>query len=158
MGLPKIDIVTFETTLPSNGKTVKYRPFLVKEEKILLMASESKEQKDIVIALNQILKNCILDDIDVESMPSFDAEYMFLKLREKSLGEVIKISVLDQEVEPRFESEIDLRQIKMIKTDKHTNKIKLSDKLYVEMKYPTLKSILEIDPKKNDAENGLLIL
>ena len=101
MPLPKIDIVTFELTLPSNNQTIKFRPFLVKEEKILLIATESKDPNQIVLALNQVIKNCLLDKVDVDNLPSFDAEYIFLKLREKSIGEDIQISVLDEEVNKR---------------------------------------------------------
>jgi len=158
MPLPKVEVVTFELTLPSNNKKIRFRPFLVKEEKILLMASESKNTDQILLALNQIIKNCVLDEIDVDNLPAFDAEYIFLKLREKSLGEVITVSILDEEVSKRFETDIDLQKVKFIKSDKHTNKIKLSDKLFVEFKYPTLKTILSIDPKKSDAENGIRIV
>jgi hypothetical protein len=158
MPLPKIDIVTFELTLPSNNQTIKFRPFLVKEEKILLIATESKDPNQIVLALNQVIKNCLLDKVDVDSLPSFDAEYIFLKLREKSIGEDIQISVLDEEVNKRFDSQIDLNSVKIVKSPTHNKKIKVSDKMFIEMKYPTLKTVLTLDSKKSQAENGLKIL
>jgi hypothetical protein len=158
MPLPKIDVATYELTLPSNNKKITYRPFLVKEEKILLMAAESKDTAHILNSLNQIIKNCVLDKIDVDTLPAFDAEYIFIKLRERSLGEIIKVSILDEEANKRFEADVDLTKVKFIKSDKHTNKIKLSDKLMIELKYPTLKTILSIDSKKSDAENGIKIV
>lgn len=158
MPLPKIDVPTFEVVLPSNNKKLKFRPFLVKEEKILLMAAESKNMEEICLTLNQIIKNCALDDLNVEMLPSFDAEYIFLKLRERSIGEKIQVSVLDTEVEKRFETEIDLSKINVKKTNSHTTKIKLSDSLAVEMKYPTLHTILTIDTNKTNAENGIDVM
>lgn len=158
MALPKIDVPTFELVLPSNNKKIKFRPFLVKEEKILLMAGESKNVEDISLALNQIIKNCALDELDVENLPSFDSEYIFLKLREKSVGELISVSVLDEEAQKRFDTDINLTEVQIKKTESHTNKIKLSEKLFVEMKYPTLSMILNIDTKKSDAENGINIM
>jgi hypothetical protein len=158
MPLPKIDVITFELNLPSNNKKIKYRPFLVKEEKILLVAAESKDPSQIILALNQIIENCVLDEIDVESLSAFDAEYIFLKLREKSLGESIKVNILDEEVNKRFETELDLTKVTLKRNANHTNKIKLSDKLMLEFRYPTLKDILAIDTKKSEVENGMTIL
>ena len=94
MPLPKIDVATFEMKLPSNGQKIRYRPFLVKEEKILLIAAESKDNDQILLAMDQVISNCLIDKIDIEDVPSFDIEYIFLKLREKSMGEVIKINVI----------------------------------------------------------------
>ena len=97
MPLPKIDFPTFELKLPSNNQRIKYRPFLVKEEKILLIAAESKDNEQILRAIEQVITNCVFDKVDIETAPSFDVEYIFLKLREKSMGEIIKVNVVDPE-------------------------------------------------------------
>jgi hypothetical protein len=158
MPLPKIDVATFELKLPSSGKTIKYRPFLVKEEKILLIASESKDNEQILRAIEQVIANCVFDKVDVESMPSFDVEYLFLKLREKSMGEVIKVNVTDPDEKKKFEVNIDLNRVIVKKSDKHEKRIKLTDNLYVELRYPNMKSILSIDPNKPIVENGFAVL
>ena len=91
MGLPKIAVPEYSLTLPSNGKEIKYRPFLVKEEKILLIAMESEEPQQMVDATKNVIKNCVFGDIDVDSLPTFDIEYIFLWLRAKSKGELIEL-------------------------------------------------------------------
>lgn len=158
MPLPKIDVATFECKLPSTGQTIKYRPFLVKEEKILLIASESKDNDQILRAIEQVISNCLFDKLDIDTMPSFDIEYIFLKLREKSMGEVIKVNVTDPDEKKKFEVEIDLNKVIVKKSDKHEKRIKLSDNLYLEMRYPNMKSILSVDPAKPIVENGFTIL
>ena len=93
MALPKIGYPTFELELPSTGKTVKYRPFLVKEEKVLLLALESEDEKQITSAVKDLIKNCVISRIKVETLPSFDLEYLFLKIRAASIGEIITLTV-----------------------------------------------------------------
>jgi len=158
MPLPKIDIATFEMKLPSNGTKIRYRPFLVKEEKILLIAAESKDNDQILRAMEQVINNCLLDPIDIDSLPSFDVEYIFLKLREKSIGEIIKVNVTDPEVNKKFEVQIDLNKIIVKKSNKHEKRIKLNDNLYFEMKYPNMKTILSLNPSKTMVENGFDIV
>lgn len=158
MGLPKIDVATFELKLPSSGQKIKYRPFLVKEEKILLMASESKDNNQILQAIEQVITNCLFDKVDIDLMPSFDIEYIFLKLREKSLGEVIKVNVTDPDQKKKFEVDIDLNKVIVKKSDKHEKRIRLNDNLFVEMRYPNMKCILSVDPSKPLVENGFAIL
>ena len=91
MALPKIDVPTYETKLISNGKTVKYRPFLVKEQKLFLMASESNDPKETISVIRQVLKNCVLDEIDVDSLPTFDLEFLFMNLRARSVEEIVDL-------------------------------------------------------------------
>ena len=91
MGLPKLDTPIYETTLISTGKKIKFRPFLVKEQKLFLMASQSEEAKEVVNTIKQVLSNCILDDIDINSLPTFDLEHLFVQLRAKSVGEVVNL-------------------------------------------------------------------
>lgn len=158
MSLPKITVATFETKLPSNGKKIKYRPFLVKEEKILLMAAESKDNTQILNALEQVIENCVIDKINFHELPSFDIEYLFLKLREKSIGEKVTVNITDNEVNKKFEIDIDLSKVIVKKHPKHEMKIKISDDLVLEMKYPNMATILSVDEKKSIVENGFSIL
>jgi len=156
--LPKIDVATFEMKLPSNGQKIKYRPFLVKEEKILLIAAESKDNDQILQAMDQVITNCLVDKIDIEELPSFDIEYIFLKLREKSLGEIIKVNVVDPDTNKKFEVNVDLNKVIVKRSTKHEKRLKLTDSLFVEMKYPNMRAILSVDPSKPLVENGFNII
>ena len=148
MALPKISSPIFELTLPSTGKEVKYRPFLVKEQKLLLMALESKEQKEMLRAMKQIINNCALDKIDVDSMPMFDLEYFFIKLRAKSVGEQIELQLShpggknseDQACSHVTKFTLNLMNVEVEKPKEHTNKIILDEKskIGVCLKYPTM--------------------
>ena len=140
MPLPKISTPTYELELPSTGKTIKFRPFLVKEEKLLVLALESDDTKEITNAIKAVLKDCIQTrGIKVENLPTFDIEYLFLNIRGKSVGEDIEVSVLcPDDGETYAEVEISIDDIKVIKDKKHSNQIKLDDTLMMEMKYPSL--------------------
>jgi len=140
MPLPTIATPTYELELPSTGKKVKYRPFLVKEEKLLVLALETESTKDITTAIKNVLKNCIeTKGIKVENLPTFDIEYLFLNIRGKSVGEDIEVNLIcpDDEV-TQVPTTINIDDIKIKKNEKHTNKIKLDDSLMMEMKYPSL--------------------
>ena len=155
MPLPKIATPTYELELPSTGKTVQYRPFLVKEEKVLVIALESEDPKQITTAIKTVIKNCILTKgIKVEALPTFDIEYLFLNIRGKSVGEVIEVNVVcpDDETTPA-KVEINLDDIKVQKDDKHTNKIKLDDSIMMEMKYPSLDEFIKNNFDLNDTSN-----
>ena len=155
MPLPKIATPTYELELPSTGQTVKYRPFLVKEEKVLVIALESEDPKQITTAIKTVIKNCILTKgIKVEALPTFDIEYLFLNIRGKSVGEVIEVNVVcpDDETTPA-KVEINLDDIKVQKDDKHTNKIKLDDSIMMEMKYPSLDEFIKNNFDLNDTSN-----
>jgi hypothetical protein len=155
MVLPKIATPTYELELPSTGQTVQYRPFLVKEEKVLVIALESEDPKQITTAIKTVIKNCILTKgIKVESLPTFDIEYLFLNIRGKSVGEVIEVNVIcpDDETTPA-KVEINLDDIKIQKDDKHTNKIKLDDSIMMEMKYPSLDEFIKNNFDLNDTNN-----
>jgi hypothetical protein len=145
MPLPKINTPTYELTLPSNGKKVKYRPFLVREEKILIMAMESENMKQITDAIVQILSDCILTkDIKVESLATFDIEYLFLNIRGKSVGETVDVNVTcPDDGETQVEMTIDIDSIKIQKTRGHKNIIKLDDDLSMKLKYPSLQQFIE---------------
>ncbi len=145
MPLPKIATPTYELELPSTGKTIKYRPFLVKEEKVLVIALESEDTKQITNAIKAVLKNCVLTKgIKVETLPTFDIEFLFLNIRGKSVGEEIEVNIVcpdDEETNvPVF---IDLDSIQVERSDEHTNQIKLDDDLMMEMKYPSLEQFIK---------------
>jgi len=145
MPLPKIATPTYELELPSTGKSIKYRPFLVKEEKVLVIALESEDTKQITNAIKAVLKNCVLTKgIKVETLPTFDIEFLFLNIRGKSVGEEIEVNIVcpdDEETNvPVF---IDLDSIQVQRSDNHTNQIKLDDDLMMEMKYPSLEQFIK---------------
>ena len=139
MGLPTIAVPEYTLTIPSSGKEVKYRPFLVKEEKILLLAMESEKTEEIITATKTIIENCVYGDINVEEMPTFDIEYIFLQLRAKAKGEVLDLKYKCPKCELEIPININIDDIKVITNDKeHTKDIKLTEELGVMMKYPNL--------------------
>ena len=145
MPLPKIATPTYELELPSTGKTIKYRPFLVKEEKVLVIALESEDTKQITNAIKAVLKNCVLTKgIKVETLPTFDIEYLFLNIRGKSVGEELEVNIVcPDDGETNVPVFIDLDSIQVEKDDDHTNQIKLDDDLMMEMKYPSLEQFIK---------------
>jgi len=140
MPLPKISTPTYELELPSTGKTIKFRPFLVKEEKLLVLALESDDSKEITNAIKAVLKDCIQTrGVKVDTLPTFDIEYLFLNIRGKSVGEDIEVSVLcPDDGETYAEVQISIDDIKVTRDKNHSNQIKLDDNLMMEMKYPSL--------------------
>ena len=152
MPLPKIVTPSYELTLPSNGKKISYRPFLVKEEKILILAIESDSLKEISRSIKDILKNCILTKgVKVDELPTFDIEYLFLNIRGKSVGEDIEVNVIcpdDEETEVKVN--INLDDIQVQKNDDHTDKIKLDDSIMMQMKYPSLEQFIKNNFEMSD--------
>lgn len=149
MALPVLETNTFELTLPSSDVKVKYRPFLVKEEKILLQAMESQQQKQIVQALKDIVNVCTYGQLNVDELPTFDLEYVFLQIRSKSVGEIAKLKVLCPDTKKDYaEVELDLSTVDVQVDDEHNNKIMVDEdkNIGVLMKYPTLASV---DPTKD---------
>lgn len=138
MALPKPPVPTYELELPSTGKTIKYRPFLVSEEKVLLMAMESEDEQQIKDAVVDIVKDCVLTrGVKVNDLASFDVEYLFLNIRSKSVGEEVKMKITcNDDNETEVEYVLDLNQVKVQKDPKHTNKIMLDDSTGIIMKYP----------------------
>lgn len=145
MPLPTITTPTYELELPSTGKSIQYRPFLVKEEKLLVLALESENSKEISNAIKTVLKNCIkTKGIKVESLPTFDIEYLFLNIRGKSVGEEIEVNLIaPDDGETSVPITINIDEIKVQKSKDHTNKIKLDDNLMMEMKYPSLDQFIK---------------
>jgi len=163
--LPKIDVPIYELNLISSGKKIRFRPFLVKEQKLLLMANESDDPKDSLNVVKQICKNCIIDDVDVESLPVFDLEFIFLNLRARSVSEVINLQYkCNNKVKNEASEEticgslekfdVNLLEITPTKDPKHDKKIMLSDKLGIMMRYPTFDIVSNI---KSESESDVLM-
>ena len=145
MPLPKIATPTYELELPSTGETIQYRPFLVKEEKVLVIALESEDTKQITTAVKSVIKNCILSKgIKVENLPTFDIEYLFLNIRGKSVGEDLDVNIVcPDDEETQVVVNINLDDIKVQKSEEHTNRIKVDDSIMMEMKYPSLEQFIK---------------
>jgi hypothetical protein len=149
MALPKIDLPIFEMNLPSNGEKVQYRPFTVKEEKILLVAQESKDGSQEIIASKQIVNNCLIGK-DVSELAMFDLEYVLLVLRSKSVDNTITFAIKDPDTEESIKLELDIENIRVTKDENHTNEIKISEDYILYLKYPTINEFIkisELDPK-----------
>ena len=163
MPLPKISTPTYELELPSTKKTIKYRPFLVKEEKLLVLALESEDTKEITNAIKSVIKNCIQTrGIKVETLPTFDIEYLFLNIRGKSVGEEVEVNIIapDDGV-TQIPVKIFLEDIKVVESEGHNKQIKLDDSLMMEMRYPSLdqfiKNNFDFDEKNNIDQSFELI-
>jgi hypothetical protein len=147
MALPIITVIKHELTLPSSGEKITFRPFLVKEEKILMMALQGGEAKDMVRGLKEIIVNCVDKDLKVDTLPPFDLEYIFLQLRARSVGDVIPINYSipeeickDGKKECKFEIELNLDDIKVQKNKNHKDLITLTDDIKIKMKYPSMEA------------------
>jgi len=159
MALPKLDVPTYELAIPSTDEKVKYRPFLVKEEKILLVAMESGKSEDMLQSVKDIVDECTFNKLKLGAMPMFDVEYIFLNIRAKSIGEVSKLKVLCQDdMKTYADIEVDLNDIQVQVDDDHTNKIELSDEMGVIMKYPTIDSFSKHKIDDVSASNMLNVI
>ena len=145
MPLPKIAAPTYELELPSTEETIQFRPFLVKEEKLLVIALESEDTKQITTAIKTVIKNCILTKgIKVENLPTFDIEYLFLNIRGKSVGEELDVNIIcPDDGETEVSVMINLEDIEVQKNDEHEKKIKIDDSIMIEMKYPSLDQFIK---------------
>jgi hypothetical protein len=149
--LPKLDVPIYETHLISNGQSVRYRPFLVKEQKLFLMAAESDDPKETINAIKQVLRNCVLDEIDIDNMATFDIEYLFLQLRARSVGEIVNLkfncnnTIFEKDEEKKCGNlvniDVNVLDIEPTKNENHSNKIQITDKIGVVLKYPTFSSV-----------------
>ena len=153
MALPKLNIIKHSLTLPSTGKELTYRPFLVKEEKMLMMALESGEPKDMIRATRDIISSCVQDDIDVNNLPMFDIEYVFLQLRSKSIGDVTTINYSlgdedkcskDKDKNCSYSVEIDLNSVTVVKNKDHKDIVDLTDDIKIKMRYPEIEASTNI--------------
>ena len=163
MPLPKIATPTYELELPSSGESIKYRPFLVKEEKVLVIALESEDNKEITNAIKAVLKSCVLTKgIKVEKLPTFDIEFLFLNIRGKSVGEELEVNIICPDDEKtQVPVTIDLDDIQVQKYDDHENQIKIDENIMMEMAYPSLdqfiKNNFDFDEKNAMAQSFELI-
>jgi len=156
MALPKLNTPTYELEVPSTDEKIKYRPFLVKEEKILLMAMESKDNAQIINAVKDIVSSCTFEKLNVATMPMFDMEFIFLNIRAKSVGEVSKLKILCPDDKKTYASvELDLTKVEVQVGDDHSNKIELTDDMGIIMTYPTIDSFLESGIETVNASNML---
>ena len=158
MPLPTIETPTYELKLPSSNKKGKYRPFLVKEEKILIIALETKNQSDITNAVTDVLKKCVLTKgIDIDTLPTFDIEYLFLNIRAKSIGEDIKLTVTcPDDGKTKVPVTIYVDEIKVTKPKGHTKDIVLDDKMTLRMKYPSLSQFISNNFDTEDEAEALV--
>jgi hypothetical protein len=140
MALPKLNKPIFEIEIPSMKKKVTYNPFTVKEEKILLIAQESKEPDQMVLAIKQILNNCI-HDIDIDKLATFDLEFLLINLRAKSVNNIFEVNIKDPDTEETVKLEVDIDDIKVYFDPEHKNKIELEPDVYLIMRYPSLKQL-----------------
>ena len=145
MPLPKIATPTYELVLPSTDETIQYRPFLVKEEKLLVLALESEDNKQITTAIKSVLKNCVqTKGIKVEQLPTFDIEFLFLNIRGKSVGEELEVNIVcPDDGTTQVTVDINLDDIQVQKSEEHNKQIKLDDNLMMEMKYPSLDQFIK---------------
>lgn len=148
MPLPKIELPLYELTLPSNGKKVKFRPFTVKEEKILLTAQQSKDPEQIILAIKQIVNNSI-QDYDIDKLALFDLEYLLINIRSKSVDNNVEFEIEDPDTKEKVKLTLDLQNVKVHRDEKHTNKIQVDDKYTLFLKYPTVDDFAEILNKEN---------
>ena len=150
MSLPKIDLPLFELTVPSSGKKVKYRPYNVREEKILLVAQESDDLDQTILAIKQIITNCVYD-FNINESPMFDLEYIMLNIRAKSVNNEIQFTIIDNETDETVTLTLDINDVKLIQNEKHSKKIDLDNGYTLFMKYPTIDKI-------KDTENYDLVI
>jgi hypothetical protein len=150
MPLPKINQPIHQLTLPSNGKVVHFRPFTVREEKLLLMAQESGEQKDIINTYKQLITNCCIDPVDVDKLASFDIEYFFISLRAKSVSNIAKVLIRDEDDKEQYEVEVNLDKVEVVKKPNVSNNISLTGTIGVILQYPTFESIIAQGSDKVD--------
>lgn len=155
MPLPKIATPLYELELPSTKQTIKYRPFLVKEEKLLVLALESEDTKQITTAIKTVIKNCIsTKGVKVEELPTFDIEYLFLNIRGKSVGEEVEVSIIaPDDGKTAIPIKIDLDEIKVVENEDHEKQIRLDDNLMMEMKYPSLDQFIKNNFDFNEESN-----
>jgi hypothetical protein len=154
MALPKIDLPLFELTIPSTNKKVKFRPFTVKEEKILLISQESQDSKQIVLAIKQILNNC-LQNVDVNTLATFDLQYILLNIRAKSVNNEVTFNIKDPDTNESVELTIDINEIEIKRSPDHNKIINITDTIALQMRYPTIEYIEDLDPSQEKSSDDL---
>ena len=152
MALPKLSHPTFELEIPSTKQKIRYRPFLVKEEKILLIAQSSEDPKEIIYAVKQVLQNCCLDELDIDQLTTFDIEYFFVKLRSKSVNNIVNLRYKDLEDEKIYEFEVDLDTIEIEHNPDHQKTINVSKSTILNLKYPKMNMINSLEKIENETD------
>jgi len=159
MALPKLDIPKHKLTVPSTQEEIEYRPFLVKEQKVLMIAQESGEDKDIATALGDLVKTCTFGLIDPNINPMFDIEYVFLQIRSKSVGDIVEVSVLcPDDDKTRVPIKITLSELQVQISVEHTNEYQLNDDIKMVFRYPVLSDLLGLSGKISDVEKTFMLL
>ena len=152
MSLPKINYPLFEVEIPSTSKTIKMRPFLVKEEKLLLMAQSSGNSRDVVLAIKQVVNNCIVDKVDIEKLTTFDLEYLFVKLRSRSINNIIDVTYNDPEDEQQYNLKIDLDKVEIQRDERHENKIEITDEMGIILRYPKTDMLKSVEAATSEVD------
>lgn len=153
MKLPKIEYPIYELTLPSSGEKINYRPFLVKEEKILLMALQGEDAEEIINSVKQVINNCIISDsLNTDNLATFDIEYLFLKIRAKSVNNIIKLTYRDLEDEKTYDVEVNIDEVEVKFDPSHTNKIEINDKIGFYLKYPNASISNKIEKSTSETD------
>lgn len=159
MALPKLDAPTYMLEVPSTGEKIKFRPFLVKEQKVLMLAEESKDDNQIYNAMETLITSCTFGKVDVKTVNLFDVEYIFLQLRAKSVGEKVELNLLcPDDNETRVPTEVDLTELDIDVGEGHTDKIPLTNNITMHMRYPTLDNIRTIEKKSGEVDSVFSIL
>ena len=165
MALPKLNVPVYEAILPSTEKVIKYRPFLVKEEKLLFTAQESGEEA-VLPAVKQIIKNCVQGELDIDNMPLFDIEYLFLRLRAKSVGEEVTLGLKPwgcpnnegELCEKTTKVNINLEDVKVIKDEKHSSKVMIDDAIGIKLSYPDMNKLGKMGTEITSASEGMKVI
>ena len=153
MALPKLLYPTFDLTLPSTKQGIKMRPFLVREEKILLIAQQTEDPKEVINAIKQVINNCVVTEgFDVDSLATFDLEYIFLKLRARSVNNIIKLTYKDNEDEKSYTLDCNLDDVQVVFDPNHTNFINVADNITMRMKYPEARIMQSLDPSSSESD------
>jgi len=159
MALPRVNNPTYTLELPSTGKEIKYRPFLVKEQKVLMMAQDTKNESELANAMGQLVSACTFGEIDADSSPMFDIEYIFLKIRTKSVGSNVKLNVTcPDDGETQVQVELDLDDVVVNMLDDHTNETQITDDIKIIFRYPVLRDITNLKENSNDVDRIFHVL
>lgn len=158
MALPKVNHAIFNLLIPSLGEEYKFRSLLVKDEKILLMAQNSGDSKDIILAIKQAVNNCALDEIDVDTLTTFDLEYLFIKLRAKSINNIIELKYNDPVDNEQYKISIDIDKIEVLNLEKQNNKIDINDTMGMILSYPTASTLAALNVQDDETELFFSIL
>jgi len=159
MALPRVNNPTYTLELPSTGKQIKYRPFLVKEQKVLMMAQDTKNENELANAMGQLVSACTFGEIDADTSPMFDIEYIFLKIRTKSVGSNVKLNITcpdDGETQVKFDLDLDEVEVNML--DDHTNEAQITDDIKIIFRYPVLRDIANLKENSNDVDRIFHVL